>query len=74
MGGDKFGLRKRPTLLTLIEDGRTFNFDGLVIKSRAALDYQKSFWKPEIIDPTDEGHDSRHQEVLASTAALLQEI
>jgi hypothetical protein len=68
------GLRKRPTLLTLIESGSTFNFDGLVIKSRAALDYQKSFWKPEIIDPTDEGHDGRHQEVLASMAALVQEM
>ena len=74
MGGDKFGLRKKPTLLTLIEDGRTFDFDGLVIKSRAALDYQKSFWKPEALDPTDEGHDAKHEQVLASMAGLVQEM
>ena len=74
MGGDKFGLRKKPTLLTLIEDGRTFDFDGLVIKSRAALDYQKSFFKPPDLDPTDEGHDAKHEQVLASMAALVQEM
>jgi hypothetical protein len=68
------GLRLKPTLERLITDGRTYDFDNLMIKSRGALDYQKSFFKPPDLDPTDEGHDAKHEQVLASMAGLVQEM
>ena len=68
------GLRLKPTLERLITDGRTYDFTNLMIKSRGALEYQKSFFKPPDLDPTDLQFDAKHEQVLASVQALSQEI
>jgi hypothetical protein len=65
------GLELRPTFEGLIDSGRTYNFEGLQLKSRAALDYRESFYAPgPEEEPVDNDFDAKHEEILGQIHAI----
>ena len=65
------GLELNPTFEGLIDSGRTYDFEGLQLKSRAALDYRESFYAPgPEEEPVDNDFDAKHEEILGQIHAI----
>ena len=74
---ERFGLRKNPTFETLLDGGKTYEIDEKIhIYNRAALNFRQGFFSvpPPDEEVVDEGHDDRHERVLAQMRAAAAEI
>jgi hypothetical protein len=74
---EKFGLRKNPTFESLLDGGKTYELDEKIhIYNRAALNFRQGFFSapPPDEEVVDEGHDDRHERVLAQMRAAAAEI
>ena len=70
------GLHKNPTMKSLIESGRTYDFTDIDIYTSAAKNFRNS-WEGSLLDPigsvVDETADERHEKVLAVLSAFAEQ-
>ena len=71
----KYGLHKKLTFDTVLEDGREYDLTNVHVWGRSALNFRQGFFAPPepIEDVVDENQDDRHQQHLAQMRAAAEQ-